>query len=188
MTAAIVSKIKLTPPEVAALWGISVEKVLNFIRSGELRALNGASPGRNQRPRYLIDIADLADFERRRAAGPAPKQPPAGETAGGQCWRFLLKKIPPSDITSTGACSDCLLNPRSFCRTFRILSKGGKRHDKRKRPSAGGHPADGHQKNGHPQSSTADNAAIDNIIPDENQKKISVTRRGPTDYTSWVMQ
>ena len=76
MTIATVSKTKFTPPEIAADWGISVEKVLNFIRSGELRALNGASPGRNRRPRYLIDIRDLEDFERRRSTGPAPKQPP----------------------------------------------------------------------------------------------------------------
>jgi hypothetical protein len=76
MTVATVSKVKLTPPEIAALWGVSVEKILAFIRSGELRAINAAFPGRNQRPRYLIDIADLADFERRRATAPAPKQPP----------------------------------------------------------------------------------------------------------------
>ena len=76
MSTATIQKTKITPPEVAALWGISCEKVLNFIRSGELRAINAASPGRNQRPRYLIDVTDLADFERRRSTGPAPKQPP----------------------------------------------------------------------------------------------------------------
>ena len=57
---------KVTPTEVAALWGIGHAKVLSFIRSGELRAINAATPGRNQRPRYLIDVDDLADFERRR--------------------------------------------------------------------------------------------------------------------------
>lgn len=63
----IISKQKMTPPEVARLWGISTPKVLNFIRSGELKAINGASPGHNRRPRYLIDAKDLEDLERRRA-------------------------------------------------------------------------------------------------------------------------
>jgi len=35
--------------------------------------MNAASPGCNQRPRYLIDLADLADFERRRTVGPSPE-------------------------------------------------------------------------------------------------------------------
>lgn len=68
-----IEKRKLTPPEVARLWGITGDKVIRFIRAGELRAINAASPGRNRRPRYLIDVDDLADFERRREAGPAPK-------------------------------------------------------------------------------------------------------------------
>ena len=75
MGCATVCKTKLTPPEIARLWGISVEKVLNFIRSGELRAINAATPGRNRRPRYLIGVADLEDFERRRTVGPTPKLP-----------------------------------------------------------------------------------------------------------------
>jgi hypothetical protein len=70
-----VSKLKITPPELAAAWGVSVEKILSFIHSGELRAINAASPGRNQRPRFLIGVTDVEDFERRRAASPAPKQP-----------------------------------------------------------------------------------------------------------------
>lgn len=76
MSTATCPKQKLTPPEVAALWGVSTEKILAFIRSGELRAINAATLGRNQRPRYLIDIVDLEDFERRRTVAPAPKLPP----------------------------------------------------------------------------------------------------------------
>jgi hypothetical protein len=76
MNTVTIQKTKITRPEVAKRWGVSVEKILAFIRSGELRAINGAFPGRNQRPRYLIDIADLADFERRRSTAPAPKKPP----------------------------------------------------------------------------------------------------------------
>ena len=66
---------KLTPPEIASLWGVTVETVHSYIRSGELRAINAACPGRNQRPRYKIDVADLSDFERRRTVQPAPKKP-----------------------------------------------------------------------------------------------------------------
>ena len=57
---------KLTPPEVAKLWGVSADKVLTWIRSGELRAINAATSQRG-RPRYLIDVKDLEDFETRRA-------------------------------------------------------------------------------------------------------------------------
>ena len=65
-------KRKKTPPEVAAMWGISPDKVTAWIKSGELRAID-ASTGRGQRPRYLIDLDDLLDFEARRAVTPAPK-------------------------------------------------------------------------------------------------------------------
>jgi hypothetical protein len=64
---------KCTPPQVAKMWGCDVLKILRVIRTGELRAINVASPGRNQRPRYLIDVADLEDFERRREVQPPPK-------------------------------------------------------------------------------------------------------------------
>jgi len=61
-----VSRAKLTPPQLARLWGISPDKVLNWIRSGELRAINvAATPG--GRPRYLIDRTDVQAFETRRA-------------------------------------------------------------------------------------------------------------------------
>ena len=66
---------KLTPPQIARMWGVSVEKVHAFIRAGELRAVNGALPGRKQRPRWLVDVEDLADFERRRSNQPAPSKP-----------------------------------------------------------------------------------------------------------------
>jgi len=72
----VVEKQKLTPPEVARRWGVSLAKILSFIRSGELRAISAAAPGHNQRPRYLIDVRDLDDFERRRTVAPAPKLPP----------------------------------------------------------------------------------------------------------------
>jgi hypothetical protein len=61
---------------VARRWGVSVTKVLLFIKVGELKAMNLASPGRTHKPRFLIDLEDLADFERRRTVGPpAPAAP-----------------------------------------------------------------------------------------------------------------
>ena len=56
----------MTPPEMARQWGIGVDKVLAWIRSGELRAINVASQ-REGRPRYLIDLADIAVFEAARS-------------------------------------------------------------------------------------------------------------------------
>jgi len=63
----------ITPPELARQRGIGTDKVLALIRSGELRAIN-MSLGR-QRPRYLIALSDLADFDRRRAVVPPPPEP-----------------------------------------------------------------------------------------------------------------
>jgi hypothetical protein len=63
---------KLTPPEIARLWGLSPEKVLTWIKTGELRALNAATRT-GGRPRFLVDRADLAEFERRRTVAPNSK-------------------------------------------------------------------------------------------------------------------
>jgi excisionase family DNA binding protein len=61
----------LTPPEVARRYGVSAEKVVAWIRTGELRAINLALR-RSGRPRWRIDHADLLAFESRRAAVPSP--------------------------------------------------------------------------------------------------------------------
>ena len=71
-----IAKQKLTTPEVAKLWGLSIDTVLTFIRSGELRAVNFAASGRNKRPRYKIDVADMEEFERRREVVPTPQSTP----------------------------------------------------------------------------------------------------------------
>jgi hypothetical protein len=62
---------KLTPPQIAIRYGVSTDKVLAWIRSGELRAMD-ASTRRGGRPRYLVDVADLAAFEQSRSATPVP--------------------------------------------------------------------------------------------------------------------
>lgn len=63
---------KITPPALAARWGVKQHKILAWIRSGELRAINAAER-LGGRPRYLIDEADIAAFEVSRAAGPTPQ-------------------------------------------------------------------------------------------------------------------
>lgn len=66
-------KQKLTPPEVARSYGVKEEKILAWIRSGELRAFNAATRPTG-RPRFLIDKADLEAFENSRAVVPPPKK------------------------------------------------------------------------------------------------------------------
>ena len=60
---------KLSPPQLAAQWGVDVHKILHWIRSGELRAINAATD-RNGRARYLIDATDIQVFEAARAVQP----------------------------------------------------------------------------------------------------------------------
>jgi len=67
---------KITPPQLADRYGISPDKVLVWIRSGELRAID-ASTKRGGRPRFLIDESDIEDFEKRRAVVPAVRTRPA---------------------------------------------------------------------------------------------------------------
>lgn len=57
----------LTPPALAKRWGITPEKVIAFIRRGELRAFDVASPG-SKRPRYRILLDAVCEFEHRRSA------------------------------------------------------------------------------------------------------------------------
>jgi len=63
-----------TPPQLAERWGVSPEKVIKWIRSGELRAINLATKA-DKRPRYRISAEDVALFEARRSCGPAPVKP-----------------------------------------------------------------------------------------------------------------
>ena len=62
-------KRKLTPPEIARQYGVSPDKVLIWIRSGALRAID-ASATAGERPRYLVDVEDLEAFERSRQVVP----------------------------------------------------------------------------------------------------------------------
>jgi excisionase family DNA binding protein len=65
----------LSTSDAADRLGVSVNKILGWIHSRELRALNvAARPG--GRPRWRISPEDLAAFEAARSARPAP--PPRG--------------------------------------------------------------------------------------------------------------
>jgi len=59
----------LTPPEVAERLGVAPEKVVAWIRKGELRAINVANRG-CVRPRYSISPEALEDFENSRLVVP----------------------------------------------------------------------------------------------------------------------
>ncbi len=61
----------LSPPEVAKRLGVKPEKVINWILSGRLRAINVSN---GTRPRYRIDLQNLADFERSLSVVTAPKR------------------------------------------------------------------------------------------------------------------
>lgn len=69
------TKTKMTPPELARRWGVSPDKIVFFILTGELRAID-ASLKRGDRPRYLIDVADVEAFEMARTVIPATKKAP----------------------------------------------------------------------------------------------------------------
>jgi excisionase family DNA binding protein len=62
-----------TPPEVGKRLGVNAEKVLGWIRSGELRAVDVSIHHGSGRPRWRISEADLEDFLHARSATPAPK-------------------------------------------------------------------------------------------------------------------
>lgn len=63
---------KIRPPALAKMWGVGVDKILGFIRRGELRAIDVSDNRGVGRPRYLIDLADIAAFEQSRAVVPPP--------------------------------------------------------------------------------------------------------------------
>jgi excisionase family DNA binding protein len=61
----------ITPPQVARQFAVSVEKVLAWIRNGELRAMNVAQR-LGGRPRWRISPAALEEFIKRRESAASP--------------------------------------------------------------------------------------------------------------------
>jgi len=67
----------LNPRQVATMWGIFHDKVLEFIRTGELNAFNVASKN-SRRPQFKITLDAVKAFELLRAGGdPSRMSPPA---------------------------------------------------------------------------------------------------------------
>ena len=64
------------PRDLALRWGVCVDKVLNFIRSGELRAFNVAAKN-SKRPRYRIPLESVRQFEEQTRAAAVPEAPAA---------------------------------------------------------------------------------------------------------------
>jgi len=62
----------LTPPEIARRLRVKPEKVVGWIRQGELRAINVARRG-SRRPRFRIQQTDLEDFLLGRSVKPRTK-------------------------------------------------------------------------------------------------------------------
>ena len=63
----------VSPPQLAKMWMCNVSKILGFIRSGELAAINLATC-LGGRPRYRITTEAIRDFELRRTVVPPPTQ------------------------------------------------------------------------------------------------------------------
>ena len=61
-----------TPNDLARRYAVNVRKILAWINSGQLRAINLAADGSNS-PRWRILRDDLRAFENRRAAVPISK-------------------------------------------------------------------------------------------------------------------
>jgi excisionase family DNA binding protein len=59
---------RLTPPELARILRVDDHTVLDWIKTGQLRAVNVGSG--KKRPRWRIDPADVAVFEAARTAQP----------------------------------------------------------------------------------------------------------------------
>ncbi len=74
MTNEAIIRRRLTVREVAEILGVDANKILKFIRAGELRAID-VSQNRGRKPRWRIAPADLELFESRRSntLGATPK-------------------------------------------------------------------------------------------------------------------
>ena len=66
----------MTPPALARRYGISVNKILGWIRSGQLEALNVASR-QGGRPRWTVTPESLARFEAARSSAATVRLPRA---------------------------------------------------------------------------------------------------------------
>lgn len=63
----------LTPPEVARRFGVASDKVLHWIHTGQLRAVNTAHDPTG-RPRFRVSVEALRQFEESRMTRPPIKR------------------------------------------------------------------------------------------------------------------
>lgn len=61
-----------TPSEIAQRFGVGRKKIMDWIRSGELIAIDLSTNPGISRPRYGIPLESIEAFEKRRAVGPSP--------------------------------------------------------------------------------------------------------------------
>ena len=79
---------KFTPPQLARRLRVSPDKILTWIKAGELRAVNiGTNP--RGRPRYLIDLKDVESFEARRSVGKPASAPRRRKRASDDVIEFF---------------------------------------------------------------------------------------------------
>ncbi len=65
----VITRRKFSVPQVSRMMGVADAKVIAWIRSGELRAMNLARTTHG-RPRYAIDVDDIQVFEQSRQVIP----------------------------------------------------------------------------------------------------------------------
>lgn len=66
-----------TTDEIASRYGVNISKVIAWIKSGDLAAINVARCPHGERPRYRITQEALEAFERARTVTPHQKAKPA---------------------------------------------------------------------------------------------------------------
>lgn len=74
------ARTKWKPGELAARWGIPESRVLHWILSGQLRAVD-ASDRLGDNPDYRVDILDLMIFEQEREIRPSSNDQQAEDAA-----------------------------------------------------------------------------------------------------------
>ncbi len=67
-----ISRTKFTVPHLAKLWGVDPAKIRWLVKTGRLRAIDVGAGAK--RPRLLIDVTDIAAFE--KASEVVPASPP----------------------------------------------------------------------------------------------------------------
>ena len=68
MPSATTAARRLKPLEIAEMFGVKTTKVLHWIKTGQLRAVNIHLDPNGRKPRYMIATDDLRAFEAARSA------------------------------------------------------------------------------------------------------------------------